>query len=135
MKRDKRWLPWAIDLGIGLVIFFAVAAYRKVFTATEEQVILHGLCDAFFVPGILLVSFGLLAVTARGGVLDMFSYGVHSLLMLFTPFRKPENHERYYEYKLRKAERRKKPKPATVLVGLLFIALAVVCLVMYEQAG
>ncbi|MBQ7455596.1 MAG: DUF3899 domain-containing protein [Clostridia bacterium] len=135
MKREKRWLPWVIDLGIGIVLFFAVAAYRQVFTAAEETVILSGLCDAFFVPGILLVCFGLLAISARGGAFDMLSYGFHSLLVLFTPFRKPENHEKYYEYRLRRAERRKKPKPCTFIVGVLFLALAVMCLLMYEHAG
>ena len=135
MKKEKRWLPWLIVTGVGIAVFFLVALYRGVFTAEEKQVILHGLCDAFFVPGILMACFGLLAFSARGGVFDMVSYGFHSLLVLFTPFRSPEKHQRYYEYKMMKELRRKKPKPYLLTVGLAFIALSVVCLVMYNRAA
>ena len=72
---------------------------------------------------------------ARGGVFDIFSYGAHSLLVLFTPFRKPEKHQHYYEFKLIKELRRKKTKPYALAMGLFFLALAGICLIFYNRAA
>lgn len=133
MKR-RPWLPWVIELGIALAVFLAVAAYKGLFTAVESRQALYILCDAFFIPGIFLLSFGALAFCAYGGVFDMLAYGAHSLLVLFTPFRKPEKHQKYYEYKLLKEARRQKPKPRTLILGLCFVLLAVLCLYLGDRA-
>ena len=131
--KNRRGLVWLVDFGIGIALCAAMILGRGVLRETSEKAILSGLCDAFFVPGILLVCFGALAFSAYGGIFDMLAYGAHSLLVLFTPFRKPEKHMRYYEYKLMKEARRKKPRPVTLTVGCLFILLAGVCLVMYNR--
>ena len=78
---------------------------------------------------------GLLLAIAGTGFFDIFSYGAHSLLVLFTPFRKPEKHQKYYEYKLMKDARRQKPKPRTLILGACFLLLATVCLVMGDRIG
>ena len=133
MKRRPAWLPWLIEGGIALAVFGAVAAAKGLFTATEPQQISYILCDAFFVPGIFLFSFGVLAFCAYGGIFDMLAYGGHSLLVLFTPFRSPEKHQKYYEYKLMKEARLQKPKPRTLILGSVFMLLAVVCWVLGER--
>ena len=135
MKRHSPWMPWVIEGGIALVAFGAVAASKGLFTAQDSRQILYILCDAFFVPGIFLFCFGVLAFCAYGGVFDMLAYGAHSLLVLFTPFRKPEKHQKYYEYKLMKDARRQKPKPRTLILGACFLLLATVCLVMGDRIG
>ena len=135
MKRHSPWMPWVIEGGIALAVFGAVAASKGLFTAQDSRQILYILCDAFFVPGIFLFCFGVLAFCAYGGVFDMLAYGAHSLLVLFTPFRKPEKHQKYYEYKLMKDARRQKPKPRTLILGACFLLLATVCLVMGDRIG
>ena len=132
MKR-KKVLPCLIEAAIAAAVFLLVAAYRGVFTTSDPAVVLGGLSDAFFVPGALLVCFGLLAFCARGGVFDIFSYGVKSLKVLFTPFGKAEKHQRYYEYKLEKEARRRKPRPGTLYLGLSFVAAAALCLILYNR--
>ena len=123
------------EIALSLLAALAVALYRGVFTAGDPLDVYGGLSDAFFVPGILLVCFGLLAFAARGGVFDMISYGARSLWVLFTPFGKPEKHQRYYEYKLEKEAKRGKPKPRTLILGLVFLALSGLCLILYNGAG
>ena len=130
----KKAVPYLIEAGIAFAVVFLVAWHRGVFSGTDRAQILGGLCDAFFVPGALLVCFGLLAYCARGGVFDIFSYGVKSLKVLFTPFGKGR-HQRYYDYKMQKEANRGKPRPFTLYLGLFFIAAATVCLVMFNQAA
>ena len=48
---------------------------------------------------------------------------------------KPEKHQRYYEYKLEKEAKRGKPKPRTLILGLVFLALSGLCLILYNGAG
>ena len=130
----KKAVPYLIEAGIAFAVALLVAWHRGVFSSTDRAQILGGLCDAFFVPGALLVCFGLLAYCARGGVFDIFSYGVKSLKVLFTPFGKGR-HQRYYDYKMQKEANRGKPRPFTLYLGLFFIAAAAVCLVMFNQAA
>ena len=133
MISKKRWMPWLIEGGIALAVFMALAVGRGAFTAGESAEVLRILCDAFFVPGIMLFSFGVLAFCAYGGVFDMVSYGFRSLLVMFTPFRKPENHMKYFEYKLMREKTRTRPRPVALIIGTVLLLLACVCLVMYNM--
>ena len=130
----KKVLPWLIELGLSLLVFLAVALIRGAFTAATPADAYLGLCDAFFVPGVLLTCFGILAFCASGGAYDIFSYGVKSLKTLFTPFGKGRQ-QTYYEYKLEKELRRQKPKPYTLIMGLCFLAAATLCLLLFNSAG
>ncbi len=130
----KKWIPWLIELGLSLLVFLAVALSRGAFNAPTPADAYRGLCDAFFVPGVLLFCFGILAFCANGGAYDIFSYGVKSLKVLFTPFGKGR-HQKYYEYKLEKEYKRQKPKPYTLIMGLCFLAAATVCLLLFNSAG
>ena len=51
-------------------------------------------------------------------------HGAHSLLVLFTPFRKPEDLPDYVTWKMLRAERRQKPGHALLFTGLLFLLLS-----------
>ena len=73
---------------------------RSIWTLSEREEILSGLCDALFVPGALLTCVGLLTFTAREGVLDIISYGFRNLLVLFAPGK--HKHQHYYDYKMAK---------------------------------
>ena len=67
------------------------------------------LSDGCFVAGMMLTGVGLLVWIATTGFFDIFSYGFHSLLVLFSPLRKPEEHETFFDYKLAKEEKRGAP--------------------------
>lgn len=71
MKKSKRAMPYWICIAIGALIFAGVASMRSIWTLSEREEILSGLCDALFVPGALLTCVGLLTFTAREGVLDI----------------------------------------------------------------
>lgn len=130
----KKLLPWLVELGISLAVFLAVAAYQGAFSGGTPAEVYRALCDGFFVPGVFLTCFGVLGFCASGGAYDIFSYGIKSLKVLFTPFGK-DRQQRYYEYKLEKELKRQKPKPRTLILGLCFLAAACVCLVLFNSAG
>lgn len=129
----KRALTYWISLAVGIVLFVGVAAIRNLLSLTDEAEILSALCDAFFVPGALLVCAGLLSLSAKEGVFDMLFYGCKSLLVLFSPLRKPEKHQRYWDYKQMKEASREKFQPGILMVGLGFILVAGICLYFYYQ--
>ena len=133
MKR--KLLPWLIELAVSLAVFLGLAVYRGVFVSRDKAQIYMGLCDAFFVPGAFLFCFGILAFCAYGGAFDIFSYGVKSLKVLFTPFGKAEKHQTYYDYKLAKEARRQRPKPRTLILGMAFMLAAGFCLCLYNQVS
>ena len=91
-------MPYWICIAIGALIFAGVASMRSIWTLSEREEILSGLCDALFVPGALLTCVGLLTFTAREGVLDIISYGFRNLLVLFAPGK--HKHQHYYDYKM-----------------------------------
>ena len=131
MSKDRRWIGYLITaligLGIAVIVFFG----RGGFDVTGREAFLGLMCDAFFVPGIVLGSVGVLVWVADDGFFDIFSYGFNSLLVLFSPLRKPEKHQRYYDYKIAKAARRKKASNVVLWVGLAYLALAGLCLAGY----
>ncbi|MCH5286359.1 MAG: DUF3899 domain-containing protein [Christensenellaceae bacterium] len=131
MKKDRRWLAWLITLAIGLALAAGVLASRGGFDQTTGLDMMSALCDACFVPGIMLTGVGILVLVASDGFFDILSYGAHSLLVLFSALRSPEKHESYYDFKTRRTERRKRPDRVVLWSGLIFLAAAVVFLIIY----
>lgn len=85
------------------------------------------LCDAFTVPGLLLILTGLLVWVSNQGVLDGISYAIRGLFRVFVPgagFR--ENLETYYDYMKRNEKKRVKGYGFLFLVGGIDLAVALV---------
>lgn len=132
MKRKDEIVKYATALATALVIAAAVFYLRGGFSEPNQNEVIKYLSDAFFVPAVLYVGFGLLCVAAGEGVLDIIGYGFQSLLYLFTPARKDRAVGGYYEYKVRKKEKRK-PVPVHVLhIGILLLLPALIFSVLYS---
>ena len=85
-----RTLPYLIAAGAGLIVAALVALRQGFFDPESTYKAYSALCDAFFVPGALMVCFGLFSFIAYGGFFDLLLYGFHSLKRLFTPFGKKD---------------------------------------------
>ncbi len=73
--------------------------------------------DALFSAALIWLGFGGIMWVATTDFFDIFRYGFSSLLVLFTPFKSPKDHKKFYEYKQERAEKRKgKSVPVTILV-------------------
>ena len=106
-----------------LCVALAVASSRGL-SSGDAVARRTALSDGFFVPGLLLTGFGLLLAIARTGFFDVFAYAGRSLLVLFTPFRKPQEHPDYLTYRLERRARRGRPVcwPLAVGVGFLLVS-------------
>lgn len=117
---------------LGLAVSVAILLGEDAFNADSQQAWLRALCDAFFVPGVILCGFGLLLFVANDGFFDMINYGVLKVLKLVQREEKRAAFPKtFYEYKVMKDGSRKGGFAWLVWVGLGFIALAAVFLVPY----
>ena len=127
-------MPFGITLAAGIAVSVIIALLRGLggaHTPAENAGILG---DGFFVTGVLVAGVGgLVAISAKTDFFDMLSYGVKSLLVMFTPFKKPENHIRFYEYKMQRREKRKPHRWFLLAAGLILILLAAACLMFWKQ--
>ena len=128
MKAVKRYLI-ALAAGFGLSAY--ILWQKNIFAQTEMAMIFHILSDAFFVPGVLLVCFGLLIFTTNEGTFDGMAYAVKSFVNMF---RKPSlrKYGTYYDYK---ASRKDRDIQFGYLVfcGLFFIAVSLIMLLRNMQ--
>ena len=135
MKKDQKPFTLILTVLAAIVLFFLMCIQEQLFVLQDRIKILTALCNAFFVPGILLVGLGALLWLSNGGVFDIVAYSTRNLLTLLNPFRKSEKHETYFDFKTRKESgRQKQQKPILIYVGLVMILLACVCLILYYRA-
>ena len=123
MKAVKRYL---ITLAAGLAMAAYILWQKDIFGQTETAMIFHILCDAFFVPGVLLVCFGLLIFSTNEGTFDGMTYAVKSFVNMFRKHNLKQ-YDNYYDYK---ASRKSRDTKFAYLIfcGLFFIAVSAVML-------
>lgn len=90
------------------------------------------LSDGLFAVGLIVTSVGLLTWISSTGFFDIFSYAFRSLLVLFTPFVKPQGFPRYFDYKTMRAEKRKPAGHAVLLIGVALLGLSLAALLVYR---
>ena len=90
--------------------------------------------DALFIPAVLWLGMGGMMWVATTDFFDIFRYGFSSLLVLFTPFKNPKDHKKYYDYKLEREEKRKgKTVPVTMLViGVVLVVASLATSFVHE---
>ena len=129
-KLLKAVLRYGITVFIGAAIALTLAWTRQ---GEVRQIAQPGvnqtlwcLSDGCFVAGLMLTGVGVLVWVSSTGFFDIFSYAMRSLLVLFTPLRSPEKHERFIDYKTRRAEKRRPAQWFLLIVGVVYLALAAV---------
>ncbi len=128
MNALKRYL-------IALAAGFGIAAYllwqKNIFDQTELATIFHILCDAFFVPGVLLVCSGLLIFSTNEGTFDGMVYAVKSFVNMFRK-NNLKQYDTYYDYKASRTNRDIK-FGYLIYCGLFFIAVSLIMLYLNMQ--
>lgn len=92
-------------------------------------------CDAFFVPGGVLVMVGVLVKLSEGGIFDGLGYALRTAAQSLIPGGR-YGHERYGDYVARKKEKRQ-DKPLRVVflfvVGGIFLAVSLVFMILFYR--
>lgn len=91
------------------------------------------LCDAFTIPGLVLVMVGALMAVSNEGALYGLGYVVSYAVKILVPGKRHE-HERYYEYVQRKKEQGQvKGYGFLFVVGGISLAIAIVFMILFYR--
>ena len=127
MSKLKKYL---ITIGIGLLIAFAVAYSKDVFTQTEPNKIFHILTDSFCVSAVLITGMGALVFVSNEGAFDGITYAVTSFIDIFRKEKKNQYHT-YYDYKESKGKR-DTSFGFMLITGLGFMAIMGIMYLLYR---
>ena len=122
---------YGISFAIGMAIAVLVAKGRGWNAGNAAYLNARYASDGLFVACIVFLGIGSLVWVSSTGFFDIFRYGFRSLLVLFTPLRKPEENGSYYEYKAEREAKRAKPSWFMLIVGAVFLLLSFLCLYLY----
>ena len=123
----KKIIRIAAYFSAGLIVAFAVAATKGLFTAGEIPEIRKTASDGCFVASVCLIGFGLLLFAGNGGAFDMLAYGVKSVFSVFLPEEKRKTRETFYEYSARR-QAKKKPFALPLVTGCGYLVLSLLFL-------
>lgn len=113
----------------GLIAYFYVS--QRDFAAVELMEKYRILCDAFTIPGVLMIMFGFLVVVSNEGIFDGLLYAVTYAARALIPFGRQREHEKYADYVERKRDKRVSGFGFLFISGAVFMAVAMVFLMLF----
>ena len=129
--RRKLLTKYAITIGICCLMIWGVISIRTSelgeFSRLSVLLRYQVLCDAFTVPGMLLILSGLLMFVANEGALDGLGYLGHYLKNMFIPGSRSKT-KKYFDYVEAKREKRVKGFGFLFVVGGVCMLIALVFL-------
>ena len=131
----KRLLQYGITTVVGALIALWVLNVEGFFIIIKDapdqtKEIMNILCNAFFIPGLLLVLSGVLMWIASTGFFDSLGYAGRTAAHMFVPFMKPDR-KSYYDYKEEKAQKRGKVPYYIMIVGAAYILVSIVFTILW----
>ena len=133
-------IAYSITAILGALAAFWVAKIRGYSASMPAQERYRILCDAFFVPGILLVLFGALAwVAGKDAFAGLSFVGRNMMRALIPGARLKYPHQTFYDYLEERKARREARKSTSIglgflfFTGLAFLAVSIVFLILFYQ--
>ena len=127
----KKLLQYGICFIVGALIAYWVMDLEGLFVVNVPSEIAAILCDAFFVPGILLTMVGCLIWISTTGFFDSLGYAVMVGMHLVLPFLNKGERKSYYDYKAEKDEKRGKTPILIFIVGSFYLLLSGIALIVW----
>lgn len=115
-------------VGIALAVFYISVRDITLEPLVEQYRIL---CDAFTIPGLVLIMLGFLVWISGTGTLDGLSYALQGLKRMLIPGAGLEKGERYGDYVERKRKKRISGYGFLFVVGGVFMAIALVFMALF----
>ncbi|MBQ8719743.1 MAG: DUF3899 domain-containing protein [Clostridia bacterium] len=129
-----RLIKYSLTAAVGLLVAFLVAAGQGLFSASSPPILYSILSDAFFIPGILILSAGALVWIASTGFFDSLAYALSAAAHSLLPFPKAEK-KSYYDYKCERSKKRSAAPRAFLYTGVAFVALSLLFLALYSSVA
>ncbi len=124
-----RLIKYGVSIGIGLLLAYGYIALRE-FSPAPLVEKYRMLCDAFTIPGVVLLMSGALMSVANAGALEGVGYVLSQGFGMLIPG-KGLGTETYEEYIERKREKRVKGYGFLYISGALFLAVALVFIILF----
>lgn len=118
-----------MNLISGAVIAVAVFALNL----SREYTVLRCLCDGLFVAAVFLLGLGGIKAARNQGTFDVAGYGLSHVVGMAIPALRREEKEDMLQYRERKSQERKSSR-GMLLAGVIYLALSLVALAIYELA-
>lgn len=126
----KKVLKYLIPFLLCAVVVILILVSRGSFSSSGQS-LMRDLCDAFFVPGVVMTCFGLLVFATNGGAFDMLAFGVRKLFDLFKRDLTKVKYRTFYDY--REAQKENKRSFGNfIFVGLGFVLVAIAFFLVYS---
>ena len=129
----KSLTGYAVCIAIALTIAGSIAVHQGFDWALSIAMNCRHLSDGLFVAGVVFTGLGLLTWVSTTGFFDMFSFAVKRAAEMLMPWVKLKDRPNFYEYKMEKEAKRKKPLTTILFTGLGLIAASLVCLMLYYK--
>lgn len=130
--KGRWWLPYAITFAVLAIFTILVGWAQGGFSETNEKLLLAHWGDAFGIPGLLAICFGLLVVASNGGTFDMLAYGLRRFFGLFKKSPLDRKYDNFYEYRKHRQEQ-KRSFWYMIAVGGAYLLVGIILLIFYMQ--
>ena len=135
MKKEIHIKSILIRYGVCAVIatalLFLILQMNGYWKLTEPQDKLRVLCDAFSLPGMLLVLVSGLIFVSNAGAFNGLAYGFRTGVGFLLPFLQLK-HVKYQEFLEKRKEKRTKGYGFICFTGLAFLAVGLILLVIFH---
>lgn len=124
----KKWIKRIILIVVDLALVGAIAYSRFLNPPGEiTMTLFQALSDGFFVIGFFNMAFGALVMISATGFFDIFGFALKSFINFFVPRSMIEQKGTYYEYKVKKAEKRKETVTfrGMMVIGVVMMVIGI----------
>jgi len=126
-------IKYVIAFAVGGLLAYYVLVVTGYNEVTDEAVRLKILADCFTVPGVVLIMVSAFCWLSSKGAVDGIGYALGGLFRRLIPGAQHSEPEKYYDYVLRKQEKRKVGYGFLAITGVIFLAVAVFFIVKFYQ--
>ena len=123
----RKYIPAFAVMGIATWIILALRGQSP---ELAQDVRYLNLADAFTIPSVIMLMVGVLVWVAGKGTFDMLTYGISRAATSLIPGFKGTN-EKFYDYKMRKAEKPKMDFVFLLISGGVYFIPAIVFNILY----
>lgn len=133
-----KYKKYGMQTAIGLALAFAVMWERGLADSGSIEDRVLAVCDGFSTTALLYLSIGILLWVSTTDFFDIFSYALQKGAHAILPMVFQEDLGKYYDYKIRKKEKREKSsgkssekdsgnasEKSTLFVGLFFLLISI----------
>ncbi len=131
-RLGKNLLKYGITVGVCLG-FAAIYCFSRDILQQTLTVKYRTLCDAFTVPGAICLCLGVLIWASTDGLFDGLTYCLSIAWRAMIPGGRATPPEKYYDYVMRKREKRITGYGFIPIVGAVFMAIAIVFLLLFNS--